>query len=202
MGDPERPRPIRDSVRFLGSFVRRPARIGAVMPSSRFLADLLVGDLETLGDGDVVVEYGPGTGPMTRVIADRLPEGAEYLGIEIDDKFVNLLRNRFPRFRFVQGSAADVSEWLERFELGDAKRIISGIPFASLPAEVQTGIADGTKDALAADGEFRTFQYAHAYPLATARRFRSTMDVRFAHFERLGPVYRNVPPAYVLVYRH
>lgn len=201
MTEPERHRPIRDSVRFLRSFVKSPGRIGAVLPSSRYLANLLVGDLSSLRAGDTVVEYGPGTGPITRVIAERLPAGVEYLGIELNPHFVELLERRFPRLRFAQGSAADVGALLARFDLSKPARIISGIPFASLPADVQAGIAHGTREALREDGEFRTFQYAHAYVLPTARRFRSMMRSLFGEFVRLGPVFRNVPPAYVLVYR-
>lgn len=194
--------PVRDSMRFLRSFVRKPGSVGAVIPSSRYLADLLVGSLDSLAPGDLVVEYGPGTGPMTRVIAERLPAGVEYLGIELEPAFCELLRQRFPRLRFAQGSAADLAQLLDEHSLPRPKRIISGIPFASLPEKVQESIVDSTKSALNADGEFRTFQYVHAYQLGSARRFRRAMDRVFGSFVRLGPVVRNVPPAFALVYRH
>ena len=51
------------------------------------------------------------------------------------------------------------------------------------------------------DCDFRTFQYVHAYRMKAAQRFRARMEERFEHFERLSPVLRNVPPAYVLRYR-
>lgn len=193
---------LRDSVRFLGSFARRPQRVGAVLPSSRALAEALVGDLSTLQAGDVLVEYGPGTGPMTRVIAERLPDGVDYLGIELDAGFHALLEQRFPRLEFVQASAAEVGAILQARSMPSPRRIVSGIPFASLGEEIQRGIINGTASALAADGEFRTFQYAHAYRLAAAKRFRSMMEEAFSGFRREGPVLRNVPPAYVLVYGH
>ncbi len=202
MTESERSRPIRDSVKFLGSFVRRPGQVGAVMPSSRYLADLLVGDLSMLEPGDVVVEYGPGTGPMTKVIDERLPDGVEYLGIELEEKFHSMLEDRYPHLRFVRGSAADVRSILTEHRLAMPKRIISGIPFASLPENVQQAIVLGTQEALHRDGEFRTFQYVHAYGLPAARRFRQAMSAAFGDFERTGPVVRNVPPAYALVYRH
>ena len=50
------PEPWRDTMRFFGSFVRRPRSIGAVLPSSRYLAEALVGRLD-LSDGDLVVEF-------------------------------------------------------------------------------------------------------------------------------------------------
>ena len=77
------PEPWRDTMRFLGSFLRRPRSIGAVLPSSRYLAEALVGRLD-LRDDDLVVEFGPGTGPITSVIRERMLDTARYLGIERD----------------------------------------------------------------------------------------------------------------------
>jgi phospholipid N-methyltransferase len=194
-----RRRPLRDSMHFFGSFLRRPGSIGAVLPSSVILARALAGDLD-LAPGDLVVEFGPGTGPMTRVIADQL-DGARYLGIERDASFCRLLSERFPRLAFHFGSVEDVAAILSARGLGQPNVIVSGLPFASLPRAVQERVIDGIAAVLAPGGEFRTFQYVHAYPLATARRFRAMMAARFPRFERSRPVLRNVPPAYVLTYR-
>ena len=196
-----RRQPVRDGIRFFGSFVRNPKSVGAVLPSSRRLAEMLVGDVDQLAPGDVVVEYGPGTGPVTKVIAERLPPGVRYLGIELNELFHAQLTARFPQLTFHHGSAGEVARLLREHGLARPKRIVSGLPFASLPAQVQDEVIDGTAEALTDDGEFRTFQYVHAYGLGAAKRFRSIMGSRFAGFERLGPVVRNVPPAYVLVYR-
>jgi phospholipid N-methyltransferase len=66
---------------------------------------------------------------------------------------------------------------------------------------VQDGIVGGIVHCLeGTEGDFRTFQYVHAYGLRAARRFRAIMAERFAGFERSGPVVRNVPPAFVLRY--
>ena len=194
-----RRRPLRDSVHFFTSFLRRPTSIGSVLPSSPALARALAGDLR-VQRGDLVVEYGPGTGPMTRVIEAQL-DGAAYLGIERDTSFCALLSQRFPGLSFHCGSVEHVVDILRERQLGRPKVIVSGLPFASLPAEVRARVVDGTAQVLAADGEFRTFQYVHAYNFASARRFRAAMAARLPHFERSRPVLRNVPPAYVLTYR-
>ncbi len=191
---------LRDSLRFLGTFLRHPRRTGAVLPSSRFLARVLAQNLE-LAPGDLVLEYGPGTGPLTQVLAQTLPDGVRYLGIERDPGFHTLLQRRFPQLVFHRGSVEDAPEILRDRALPQAKVILSGLPFASLPAPVQDRIVRGVLEVLVPDGEFRTFQYLHAYRLPAARRFRRQMQELFPHFQRLGPVLRNVPPAWVLVYR-
>lgn len=193
-------RPVRDALHFFGRFLRSPGAVGAVLPSSRFLARQLVGDLSAFQAGDVVVEYGPGTGAITARIAEALPAGVRYLGIELDASFVKRLRERFPHLEFHHGSVADVEKILREHAIAPPRRIVSGLPFASLPRGVQDSVVAGTAGVLAEGGEFRTFQYVHAWPLATARRFRAAMAAHFARFARRGPIVRNVPPAYVLVY--
>ena len=135
-------------------------------------------------------------------IGDRLPAGCRYLGIELDPGFHALLQERYPKLEFVCASAADVVDLLRARGLPMPARIISGLPFASLPAAVQDSVIDSVVACLRGGGEFRTFQYVHAYGLEKARRFRSRMAGRFHGFERIGPVLRNVPPAFVLRYWH
>jgi phosphatidylethanolamine/phosphatidyl-N-methylethanolamine N-methyltransferase len=192
--------PLRDSLRFLGTFLRHPRSVGAVLPSSRYLAQALAGELE-VGAGDVIVEYGPGTGPMTDVISEQLAAGAEYVGVEWDAGFCARLAQRFPGLRFHRGSVVDVERILTGHGLSRPKVIVSGLPFASLPEAVQKRVIVATRRVLREDGEFRTFQYVHAYGLPSAQRFRRAMRKRFSRFERSRPVVRNVPPAYVLRYR-
>jgi phospholipid N-methyltransferase len=194
-------RPVRDAVHFFGRFLRSPGQVGAVLPSSRHLARELVGDLSALRRGELVVEYGPGTGAITRRIAEVLPAGVRYLGIELEQTFVRKLEQHFPTLDFHHGSVADVTRILGEAGLGRPVRIVSGLPFASLPRAVQDAVVGGTAAVLREDGEFRTFQYVHAYRMQTARRFRDAMGKHFASYERSRPVVRNVPPAYVLVYR-
>lgn len=194
-------RRLRDGLGFFGSFLRNPASVGAVLPSSRYLARALVGWLD-LAPGELIVEYGPGTGPATEVIRERLPAHARYLGIELEGRFHRLLTQRYPRLDFHHGSAADLRTILAERGLPKPARIVSGLPFASLPPAVQDAIVDGVVWALdGGRGDFRTFQYVHAYGMRAARRFRAAMLERFASFERIGPIVRNVPPAFVLRYR-
>lgn len=194
------PRPIRDGLGFFGRFLRNPTGVGAVLPSSRYLSRALVGRLD-LQPGDLLVEFGPGTGPATAVIRERLPPGARYLGIELDPRFHRLLRERYPGLDFHLGSAADLRHILAERGLPAPRRIVSGLPFASLPVTVQDGVVDALIWALReGGGDFRTFQYVHAYGMRAARRFRARMLERCSGFERLGPIVRNVPPAFVLRY--
>lgn len=193
---------VRESLRFLATFMRHPGSTGAILPSSRALAELLVGEMR-LRKGDLVLEYGPGTGPVTAVLDQQAitQRGAHYLGIELNKGFVDVLRKRYPHLDFAHGSVVDVVDLLRQRGLSRARYIVSGLPFASLPQEVQAGTIDGIRAVLEDDGEFRTFQYVHAYRLPAARRFRRMMGEHFGPGERSRAVVRNIPPAYVLTYR-
>lgn len=180
--------------------MRSPVQVGAVLPSSRYLAEVLAADL-ALEPGDLVVEYGPGTGPVTRVIRRQLREGVRYLGIEKDERFHRLLEHRFPELEFVNDGVERAVKILAERGLGQAKVIVSGLPFAGLPDPLRNRIIAATRRVLRPDGEFRTFQYVHAYSLPRARMFRRHMRRVFPRFERSKPILRNVPPAYVLRYR-
>ena len=196
------PRPLRDGLGFFSSFLKNPTSVGAVLPSSRFLSRALVGTLDHIKAGELVLEYGPGTGPMTAVIKERLPKGAHYLGIELQPEFHDLLTSRFTGMQFHLGSAGDVKQILADRGLPRPARIVSGLPFASLPRAVQDSVVEGLVWALEdSECDFRTFQYAHAYGMRAARRFRGLMAECFEQFERIGPIVRNVPPAFVLRYR-
>ena len=193
---------MRDGLGFFTNFLKNPTSVGAVLPSSRFLSRALVGSLDHIQEGELVLEYGPGTGPMTAIIKERLPWNAHYLGIELQQQFHELLSARFTDMHFHCGSAGDVKQILADRGLPRPTRIISGLPFASLPIPVQDSVVDGLVWALKdSECDFRTFQYAHAYGMKSARRFRSRMAERFEHFERIGPIVRNVPPAFVQRYR-
>lgn len=190
-----------DALYFFRSFLRDPRHVGSVWPSSRCLAKALVGGMRFFA-GDLVLEYGPGTGAVTSFLDQVLPTDVEYLGIELNEDFVLRLCKKFPARRFVYGSVADVEQILGEEGLGSPKLIISGLPFASLPCEQRKKIIDSTARVLHEDGQFRTFQYMHAFPMRKASEFRKSMEQRFRALRRSAPVIRNLPPAYVLSYVH
>lgn len=195
-----RKRPIQDSLRFLGAFVRHPMHVGALLPSSRFLARALLGGAK-YKPGDFVLEYGPGTGSVTQFLRPAVRSGVRYLGIERDPKLHSLLEQRYPDMQFHLGSCEDVVKILKERKLPRPVFIVSGIPWASLPPKMQERIIQGTKEILTPGGEFRTFQYVLSYSMVKAKKFRAKMETLFEDFRRIGPIFRNVPPAYVLAYK-
>ncbi len=189
-----------DGIGFLKAFLRHPARVGAVAPSSPALARQMVRDLN-VQPGQTLIEFGPGTGPFTAAILAALPTGASYMGIELDEKFVTLLRGRYPQADFVHGSAEHAARFHQEKKLPPVRAVLCGLPFASLPPTVQDAVIANLDQLIGPGAEFRTFQYVHAYPLPTAVRFRKRMSQLFGPCRRSAAVLRNLPPAYVLTWK-
>ncbi len=190
---------LAEAISFITRFASAPTNIGAVFPSSRDLAEAMLQGIE-FEPGDVVVEYGPGTGAFTELLLERLPEGAEYLGIELDSHFHGHLTRRFPGRHFHHGSAAEIQTLLQGKGLGKARLILSGLPFASMPLHVQELILTATREALHEDGTFRTFTYPICWYMTGSQRFRKVALNHFDNHHKSRTVHRNLPPAKVLSY--
>jgi phosphatidylethanolamine/phosphatidyl-N-methylethanolamine N-methyltransferase len=66
-----------------------------------------------------------------------------------------------------------------------------------MTAPRQQRILDAVTAALAPNGRFTTFAYAHAAWTPPARRFAASLRSRFAVVERTTVVWGNLPPAFV-----
>lgn len=189
-----------EHLRFLGRFLRHPRQVGALAPSSRTLARAMV-DTIAFTPNCRIVELGPGTGAFTREVMARMPGGAAFLAIDIDETFCRDLRRRWSTLDCECGSATDLPAMLKARGWPSVDHIISGLPFASLPAGLSLSILDAVQASLRPGGTFTTFQYLHAYPTPPARAFRQSMDTRFGPMAARRTVLPNVPPAFVLTWR-
>jgi phosphatidylethanolamine/phosphatidyl-N-methylethanolamine N-methyltransferase len=189
-----------ETLAFLGRFAAEGTKVGALFPSSRELAEAMLEGI-TFEQGDIIVEYGPGTGAFTELILERLPEGARYLGIERDPHFHGHLVERFPGVDFHRGSAEEIRELLHNRGWKNPRLILSGLPFASMPHDIQEVILSATRDVLHDEGEFRTFTYPVCWYLTGSMRFRKVALNHFGEHRKSRTIHRNIPPAKVLSYR-
>jgi phosphatidylethanolamine/phosphatidyl-N-methylethanolamine N-methyltransferase len=152
-----RPQPD-NRLAFFRGFVARPKEVGSIIPSSRFLERRIIRSAE-VEHARVVIELGPGTGGTTRALLRAMPFEAKLLAIEINPRFVELLREtRDPRLLVHHGSATDIREALDAYDLPDPDVILSGIPFSTMTRDVGTQILRAVHDALAPHGRFIAYQ--------------------------------------------
>lgn len=145
---------------FAQNFFKHPRMIGSFIPSSRYLVERLLGDVNWRAM-KVVVEYGPGVGTITRELLLRMPPDAVLIAIEMNRDFVGHLRASIKdsRLHVVQGSAADVADILRAKGLNAADCVISGIPYTTLPQEVRARVLQQTREVLADNGSFLVYQF-------------------------------------------
>ena len=185
-----------ERVHFLKAFLRKPMTMGALCPSSPALARAMLQDCD-LENAGVVVELGPGTGPFTRLILDRIGPQTLFLALELDQTCVARLRGELEGVEVYHDSAEQLVEYLARHDRDHADYVISGLPWANMRPQVQDRILNAVIQCLTPRGVFTTFAYAHAYWLPTAGRFRRRLRQHFDSVKTSRLVWRNLPPAYV-----
>lgn len=150
---------LRDSYQFLRGFVRNPAQVGSIIPSSHQLEQRLVRSAR-IGDARMVVELGPGTGGTTSAFLRAMAPNAQLLAIELDSEFHQRLHAAIhdPRFNVELGSAERLDEFLKARWLPAPDAIISGIPFSTMPPEVSDRVASSVARVLRPGGRFVAYQ--------------------------------------------
>ena len=194
---------LRDSAAFLRSWLRAPGRVGSVWPSSRFLARAATKSLYDY-NAPVVVELGPGTGPMTDVIQRRMAATGKgrHIAVELNDDFVKRLGERFPKLDVAHESAVELPRILKERDLPHADIIISGLPFGAFPEQLQTDIMDAVVACLEPErGTFSSFNFVGSLWTPIGRRYYRMLKRRFDDVSLGAPVVLNIPPAQVITTR-
>lgn len=182
-----------DRLTFLKGFIRRPADVGSVIPSSSYLERRIVRVAE-LHTAQSVVELGPGTGGTTRALLQALPSAASLLAIELDPQFAgHVAKLDDHRLIVHQGSAEDLIQALAAHRLAAPDRVISGIPFSTMPPQVGRRIIEGVCESLRPGGMFIAYQLRDA----VAKIAKPILGEP----EQLEMEWRNVPPMRVYRWR-
>ena len=183
-------------VSFLREFISNPVTTGSVTPSSRFLAQAIVKDLD-LPRAGAVLEYGPGTGVFTEFVLREMQPGAKFAAIELNPHFAQAFRLRFPDVLLFQESAANVTEICQRAGMPFVDCIVSGLPWATFPESLQVECLKEMMRVLAPDGKFVTFSYLHSQLLTGSKRFVKLLPDYFRTISKSPVVWLNLPPAFV-----
>ncbi|MFV0388164.1 MAG: class I SAM-dependent methyltransferase [Pyrinomonadaceae bacterium] len=190
---------MNESIEFFQAFLKNPLKVGAIAPSSLELSTKMLDGVIPDKNG-ILIELGPGTGAFTKQVYREHHEAGSYLGIELDRKLITHLRSRYPSLKFVWGNATKAFKIHERSELGNARYIISGLPFVSLPNDVNLKIYEEIEKFMEKGCMFRTFQYAHGYYMPSAVNLRKFMRTRYGVAEKSSLIIKNVPPAVTLTW--
>ena len=180
-----------DDLRFLKSLVTRPRAIGAIAPSSPALARKIAQQVDPEVSG-TVLELGPGTGVVTDALIARGIGVERLIAVEADPDLAQLMRERFPALRVIEGDAFDLDRTLPHETSGPLAATVSGLPLLNFPQTRRRALILSALARIPAGGPFVQFSYGFAAPVPADHEIS---------VEQAGIVFANLPPARIWVYR-
>ena len=177
---------------FFTRWLKAPHHIGAVAPSSRFLARAMATQVD-LRRAEPVIELGGGTGSVTKALLEAGLPIDRLIVVERDVRLYKMLRRRFPQLRIVLGDARHLVELLRPLGIDAVSAVVSSLPLISMSKTMRRQIINQSFALLGEAGRFIQYTYSLSSPLA-GREFglRGRVAAR---------VWLNFPPASVWNYR-
>jgi len=149
---------------FFREFVTNYHTTGAVMPSGPFLARALARYVKQPSTtARRILEVGPGTGAVTGSIVNGLGADDRFDLVELNERFVGQLRNRFdtdPTFQRVAERTRVLHCAIQDLPKSDGyDLIVSGLPLNNFSVELVQEILDGLTGLLNPGGTLSFFEY-------------------------------------------
>jgi len=179
-----------DLALFMREFIRNPRQVSSIAPSSRYLARAVAQGLGP--QTGRVVEFGPGTGSLTRGILERgVPPGQLTL-FELDPQFIAPLRAQFPGVA-IHNTPADAAPDVVAPGVG---AVVSGLPLLSMPPAICAAIVGAAFRILKPGAPYIQFTYGPKPSIPPAVIAKLGLTVEQSAF-----VWANLPPARVHTFR-
>jgi phosphatidylethanolamine/phosphatidyl-N-methylethanolamine N-methyltransferase len=186
-----------DNLKFIANMIARPRIIGAISPSGPALAKSMASFVDLSREG-VVLELGPGTGPVTKALLERGVPKERLLLLEYESEFCDLLAERYPGVKIVQGDAYSLKDTLAGHLSGPIAGVVSSLPLLVREEEDRLRLLRDAFDLMGMDGTFVQFTYGMTIcPMPIKRPEIAGEFVGKA----TAPILLNLPPARVWRYR-
>ena len=175
-------------MKFLKEAQRDIKTVGAVSPSSKFLVNKMVKPVD-FANSKTLVEFGAGTGVVTRAILKNMNPDTQLLAYEINSTFYGRLEKiDDERLLLQKDSVENLWSLMEERQIKEVDYILSSLPLSLFPKEQVSQILDVSRRALKKDGKYIQFQYS----------LNNLKDMR-KYFERVKLDFSllNMPPTFV-----
>jgi phosphatidylethanolamine/phosphatidyl-N-methylethanolamine N-methyltransferase len=183
-----------DGARFFRSLIAAPRLTGAVAPAGGALARAMAAAAGAAPRG-LIVELGPGTGPVTRALIESGVAPERLVLLEYDPGFCSILRQRFAPAKIVEGDAYDLPGALVELAGQPIAAVVSSLPLLNQPPPWRAKLIADAFALMGRAGVFVQFTYGLVSPIpreVCAERYSAQRDRR---------IWRNLPPACVWTYR-
>lgn len=174
------------SAAFMTIAFARPSTIGAILPSSRHLADAMA---RAATGAQRLIELGAGTGAITEALCRHHPNVPTW-AVEMEPQLAQHLRERFPQVEVHAAAAHEVLREAEHRPGPDV--LVSSLPFRSLPPRLRLRSSLAIERFLIQHPARRLVQYTYLSCVPFNLRLGASLRWR-----QLEVVWRNLPPARV-----
>ena len=143
----------------------------------------------------LVIELGPGTGPVTRSLIETGVAPERLVLIEYDPTFCRMLERRFEEVRVIQGDAYDLPRTLAPFPGQPIAAVVSSLPLLNQPPHRRQKLIGDAFGLMGPSGVFVQFTYGLLSPIPRE------VCANLYSAVRSRPILFNLPPAFVWTYR-
>lgn len=175
---------------FVKEVVNSIKHIGAIAPSSRYLANNIIKHIN-FDEKQIILEFGCGNGAITKQILKKMHSSSRLISLEINDPFLKHCQNRFKvynNFEIYNHSAIDFDSLLNDLDIEKVDYLISSLPLAILPKSDLDVLFKKIPKYLINDGSFVQYQYS----LNKYKFLKSVFDNVSLGFTPI-----NLPPAFI-----
>ena len=175
---------------FLKALLWHPKTTGALLPSSKYLANCMARQIVRPNNG-LVIELGGGTGAITKAISQHI-DTKNIIVIEKTAYLVDKLKKRFPDITVIHGDVTDLTILLSHCTR-PIDTILSGLPLRAMSKKSRDAVLSQIPALLSKNGRFIQFTYS----LFSHDSFYPSGYTPIQHVI----VWRNVPPAKVTIFQ-
>ena len=190
---------------FVLGFVSSPKSVGAILPSSPYLAEKITKNIRKSDKPLKILEVGAGTGVFTTLIGAKLKPDDILDVIELNSNFCDILKRSFEEERNIKVHCVSIMDWNPEYKYDF---IISGLPFNAFNPELVRNILDKYQELIKPGGMISYFEYmflANIKRIVLSEKEKAESEgtlLNVTEFRNKFKVQRdrvwlNMPPAYV-----
>jgi len=164
--------------------------VGAITSTSHPVVKKLIEKIN-FKNSEIIVEYGPGNGVITRILLDNMKPNAALYVFETNENFIYDLSEIKDNRLFIINDDAENAKYVlkNRYKIERVDYIVSTIPFTLIDNNKRRRIINNSFILLKEKGRFITYQYSLLIFNLIKRQFKSV---------QWKLVLLNLPPAFII----
>src|SRR3990167_4219904 len=190
---------------FILEAFKKPGQIGAIAPSSSYVANEILRYTKINSDPRNILEIGAGIGNITKFILKELRSDDILDVIEFDPKYCEILRKKFGHYKNVNIIEASILDWSPDYKYDF---IISTLPHTALAPELVKKIINHYKKLIKKDGFLSYIEYIGFSKITFLKmwgkarwlykkKLKKMKKFKEANKHKTSIVLCNLPPTYV-----